>query len=108
MKSSVRRIRALRSQQIDDLGLDGDVEGGDAFVGDDEPRIDREGPGDAGALALAAAHAARLAVGELAVEGDEIEQRADPAGDARAGGAMHARAPRPGSAPTVIRGLSAL
>ena len=41
-------------KHIDDLGLDGDVQRGDGLVADDEVRVDRQGPGDADALALAA------------------------------------------------------
>jgi len=33
-------------QQIDDLCLDRDVEGGDRFVADDDLRIERESAGD--------------------------------------------------------------
>ena len=41
-------------QEIDDLGLDRDVEGRNRFVGDDKARFDGQGPGDADALALTA------------------------------------------------------
>ena len=40
-------------QQVDDLGADADVEGGDGLVADDEFRAEREGAGDSDALALA-------------------------------------------------------
>ena len=96
MNSSVRPHPRLQvAEQVDDLGLDRHVERGDAFVGDDQPRVDRQRPGDAGALALAAGHAARPAVGEGAVEADEVEQLADPPGDVgRRGLALHRAAPR--------------
>ena len=40
-------------QQVDDLGADADIEGGDRLVADDEFRAEREGAGDSDALALA-------------------------------------------------------
>ena len=42
------------AQQIQHLGLDGDVERRDRLVGDDEARVERQGAGDAEALALPA------------------------------------------------------
>ena len=39
-------------EQVDDLGLDGDIEGGDRFIGDDDLRLYRQGPGDTDPLAL--------------------------------------------------------
>ena len=41
-------------EEVEDLGLDGDVEGGDGFVADDELGAQGQGAGDADALALAA------------------------------------------------------
>ena len=41
-------------QQVDDLGLDGDVQGGHRLVADNELGLECDGPGDADALALAA------------------------------------------------------
>ena len=41
-------------QQVDDLGLDGHVQGRDGLVADDKLRLDGQGPGNADALALAA------------------------------------------------------
>ena len=41
-------------QQIEDLGLDGHVEGGDRLVADEQVGVGHQGPGDADALALAA------------------------------------------------------
>ena len=40
-------------EQVDDLRLDRDVEGGDRLVGDDQLRLYRQGPRDADPLALA-------------------------------------------------------
>ena len=99
MNISVSDIRFCQlAEQLDDLRLDRDVERGHAFVGDDQPRVDGERARDAGALALAAAHRARLAVGELALQPDQVEQLA-----ARVPGCARRRpcpapaAPRPAS-----------
>ena len=68
----VRQPQALLEllKHIDDLGLDGDVQRGDGLVADDEVRIDRQGPGDADALALAAGKFVGVAGSVLAVEAD--------------------------------------
>ena len=82
MNSSVRPICPLQlAEQVDDLGLDRHVESGHALVGDEQPRVDRQRPRDAGALALTTAHAARLAVRERPVQRDEVEQLTDPPRD---------------------------
>ena len=47
-------------EEIEHLGLDGDVEGRDRFVGDDEFRVDGEGPGDPDALSLTAGELMRV------------------------------------------------
>src|ERR1700730_7815111 len=52
-------------EEVYDLRADADIEGGDWFVGDDEPGTQREGAGDADALALSAAEF----VGEAAQDG---------------------------------------
>jgi hypothetical protein len=41
--------------QVDDLGLDRDVQGRDRLVADDEAGVQRQGAGDADALALSTA-----------------------------------------------------
>ena len=41
-------------EQVEDLGLDGNVQGRHGFVGHHELRVHHQGPGDADALALAA------------------------------------------------------
>src|SRR5581483_9223597 len=48
-------------QQIDDLGLDRDVERGDRLVADDQLGLDRERARNADALALAAGKFVRIA-----------------------------------------------
>ena len=50
----------------------------DRLVGDDEVGVERERPGDADALALAAGELVRVAVGVVRVEPDGREQLADP------------------------------
>ena len=41
-------------QKVDDLGLDGNVQGGHRFIAHDEPGLQDQGPRDADALALTA------------------------------------------------------
>ena len=55
-------------QQVDYLGLDRHVEGRDRLVADNEFRSHRQGPRDADALPLAAAHFVRITVGEARIE----------------------------------------
>ena len=49
-------------QQVEDLGLHGDVEGGRRLVGDDEARVQRQRHGDDDALLLAARELVRVVV----------------------------------------------
>ena len=64
MTRSVRPSSSWRSlQQVDDLGLDRDVERGDGLVGDDQLGLQRERAGDADALPLAAGERVGEAVG---------------------------------------------
>ena len=62
-------------EQVDDLRLHGDVEGGDRLVGDDELGRQGERAGDADALALAAGELVRVAVVVLRAQADQLEQR---------------------------------
>lgn len=57
-------------EEIDHLGLDGDIQGGDRLIANNEARIERERPGDPNALALAARKFVRIAVGEPRIETD--------------------------------------
>jgi hypothetical protein len=68
------------AQQVDDLRLDRDVERRDRLVGDDEAGPDRERPGDADALALAAGELVRIAAHQLGGEADQGHQLRDPGG----------------------------
>ena len=64
-------------QQVDDLRLDRDVQRRNRLVPDDQVRIERERPGDADALALAAGELVRIGVHVPASEPDALEQRRD-------------------------------
>ena len=64
-------------EEVDDLGLDGDVEGADGLVADDEVGFDGEGAGDADALALAAAELVRVAVAQRRVQARALQLRGD-------------------------------
>ena len=60
------------------MRLGRDVEPRHDLVGDDEIRLKRERPRDAGALTLAAGQFMRIAVGERGRQADEVEQRRRP------------------------------
>src|SRR5206468_5991343 len=64
-------------QEVDDLGLDRHVQGGDRLVAHDERGVDRQGSGDADALALAAGELVRVAVGEVRVQAHQAQQLLD-------------------------------
>ena len=70
-------LAAQGGEQGEDLGLNGDIEGGDRFVGDKEVGAGGEGAGDADALALAAGELVRVAGGVVWGEADLIEQVGD-------------------------------
>ena len=61
-------------QKIDDLGLDGDVEGADGFVADDQFGFDGQRAGDADALSLAAAEFVRVTLGVIRFKADSFQQ----------------------------------
>ena len=63
--------------QVEDLRLDGDIKGGDRLVGHDEAGAEREGAGDADALALAAAEGVGESLQELGAQADKSEQLFD-------------------------------
>ena len=70
MNSMVRPSRCCRSRRrLIDLRLDRDVEGRDRLVGDDELGREREGAGDADALALAAGELVGVAVDGVGAAG---------------------------------------
>ena len=78
-------------EQVHDLGLHRDVQGGDRFVEHEQLRIDRQGPGDADALALPAGQLVGIAPSVLGAEADVGQQRRDPIAPLAAGraDAMH-------------------
>ena len=65
-------------QQVEDLRLDGHVEGGHRLVTTDELRLRRERPGDADTLALAAGEGVRIALEVLDLQADGVHQLLDP------------------------------
>ena len=77
MKISVNCIsRESLREQVDDLRLDGNVERGDRFVGDDELGFDGERAGDGDALALAAGKFVRIFFQEPRRQADLFHQLA--------------------------------
>ena len=66
-------------EQVDDAGLDADVERRHRLVEHDQLRLDRERAGDADALPLTAGELVRIAVGVLRRQADEREQLGRPA-----------------------------
>jgi hypothetical protein len=75
-------------EEVEDLRLDGDIEGGDGFVGDDDLGLEGEGAGDGDALALAAGKFMRVFLHEARGEADGAHERATRAVDL--GGRAHA------------------
>ena len=65
-------------QQVDHLGLDRDVQGRDRLVGQQQPGVQRQGPGDDDALALAAGELVGIAPGVLGQKPDDLEQPGHP------------------------------
>ena len=66
-------------QEVEDLGLDRDVERRDRLVADDQLRLERDRPGDPDPLALAAGELVRVAVVVLRVQADPLHQLQDRA-----------------------------
>src|SRR6266496_1346092 len=62
-------------QQVDDLRPDGDIQGGDRLVGDDQPWVQGQCAGDADPLALAAGELVRVPVEVLRGEADQLERK---------------------------------
>ena len=63
--------------QVEDLRLHRDVEGGDGLVEDQHRRLEGERPCDTHALSLAAREFVRVAVGDTRIQSDQFEQFAD-------------------------------
>ena len=66
-------------EEVDDLGLDRDIESADGLIADDEPGLDGDRASDADALPLSAAELMGVALGVRWVEADIVEQRGDAA-----------------------------
>ena len=64
-------------QQVHDLRLDGNIEGRDRLIADDEIRFGGERAGNADALPLAAGELVRLAIRGVAWQPDPVEQAVD-------------------------------
>ena len=64
-------------EQVEHLGLHRHVERGRGLVGDQQVGLEREGAGDADALALTAGELVRVAVPEAALQVDAVEQLLD-------------------------------
>ena len=80
-------------EQVDHAGLDRHVEGRHRLVEHQHGGLEREGPGDADALALPAGELVREAVAVLGVEADQLEQLAHPARRGRRAGGGSSSAP---------------
>ena len=80
------------AKEVENLGLDGDIESGGGFIGDEKFGLAGEGHGDHGALL----HSARKLVGIIArtefgiADADEFEETSDFGGGARKFGLMKA------------------
>jgi len=76
------------AEEIEDLGLNGDVESGDGLIADDEVGFDGECASDTNALALAAAELVGVARGVFGGQADEVEEFVDSLSDTAAGEAV--------------------
>jgi len=65
-------------QQVDDLGLNGDIQRGDGLIADDQVGIDGQGTGNADALALTARKFVRVTIDKIGVEADDFQQFLNP------------------------------
>ena len=74
------QARLQLEQQVQHLRLDRDVERRDRLVGHDEARVGGERPGDADALALAAAEGVREAMHEFGPQAHQAKQLGHPVG----------------------------
>jgi hypothetical protein len=62
------------AEQVDDLRLHRDVEGRHRFIADDQAGVERQGAGDADALALATGEFVRIAPGMFGRQPDDFQQ----------------------------------
>ena len=79
-------------QEVEDLAAQCDVERAGGFVGDHQPRVEREGAGDGDALALAAAEGVGVAAAGIGGQADAGQQLLHAGAQPRAGhDAVHAQ-----------------
>lgn len=64
-------------EEVDDLGLNGDIEGADGFVANDEFGFNCEGTGDADTLTLATGEFMRVTDHVVGLEADFFEEFCD-------------------------------
>ena len=64
-------------EEVDDLRLDGDVQGGDRLVADDELRVRGQGARDADALPLSAGELVRIVRGHLRIQAAHLHEAFD-------------------------------
>jgi hypothetical protein len=55
-------------EQVKDLGLDGNIQGGNRLIADNQPRVQSQGTGDTDTLPLAAGKLVRVAFGIRSLE----------------------------------------
>ncbi len=65
-------------QEVDHLGLDGNIEGGNRFIGDDEFRFHRQGAGNADPLTLSTTEFMRISLGVLRLQADLFKELIHP------------------------------
>ena len=65
-------------QEIEDLGLNGNIQGRDRFIRYNQFRMEGDGPGNADPLALSAAELVRITKGILTVKPDLFKNLQDP------------------------------
>ena len=94
------------AQEVEHARLHRDVERRDALVGDDDLRRERQGPGDADALALAAGKFVRVALHLLGRQADPLEEIGDAVAELAAAGEPWTTSGSATSSPTVMRGSS--
>src|ERR1044071_5590912 len=76
----IGKLQALLKveKKIDDLRLDGDIERGDRFVGDDERWTERKRSGNADSLTLSPAELVRIPIDQPGLEAHQTEELRNP------------------------------
>ena len=75
----IRRTKLVLKflEQVQNLGLNGNIQSGNGLVADDQLGLQSEGAGDADTLTLTAREFVRIAVDVLGVQTDDVQQLAD-------------------------------